>query len=480
LHFCGLCSTLLGDGIAKATIVGAISMRRFCANRQGFSLIELLIVIAIIAVLIAISLPAVQMVRQSANRTRCQGNLQQLSTAVHAFNADHNCLPVYFGMQVSPMSTNANPNSSNGYALGPIGGWFVHLMPYVDQAGAYQAIAASTNAYLAEVKSSNPSYTPSQAASAAAGSLNAGYYFTTPGKSTGGTQETISNPTTIATGHANGGGSETITVGATNTSGTGFTPLGFGIGSTSSGQFNPNGAAVRDGGYKVLQCPSDPSVQPNTLVGASSDWPNGFASSNYLANFNAWTCKQTVHPPPYNQPVSGYVSSSLDPAYGQFWQSDAANWSYDPPVRLTDIVDGQATTILFGEGYAKCDDSYRFAVSPWGIGYASGGISGTSNGAYFGVDGSNYGAFANTRMFQASPTANLNATTGCSNWNAQSGHPSGMNVAMCDGSVRFIRGGIINNSTYALSAGISQATWNRLMAWNDATQSWGGQPGSDW
>ena len=89
--------------------------------KRGASLVELLVVVAIIGTLLGIALPAVQMARERARETVCKNHVYQINFAVVHHSSAHKKMP------------------SRGRA-GKIGGWIVDILPFIEQQNLHASI----------------------------------------------------------------------------------------------------------------------------------------------------------------------------------------------------------------------------------------------------------------------------------------------------------------------------------------------------
>jgi prepilin-type N-terminal cleavage/methylation domain-containing protein/prepilin-type processing-associated H-X9-DG protein len=103
-------------------------------KREGFTLIELLVVIAIIAVLIGLLLPAVQKIREAANRMKCTNNLKQIGLAAHNYHDVNGRFPP--ASLVPYARQDYDSNLQMAIPFGP--NWAVLILPYVEQDNLYK------------------------------------------------------------------------------------------------------------------------------------------------------------------------------------------------------------------------------------------------------------------------------------------------------------------------------------------------------
>lgn len=113
------------QGCVARRLIIATSKRSPRTN--GFTLVEVLVVIAIIGALVAITLPAVQMAREASRRSSCANNLRQQAVAVHLHEESHKTFPTG-GWGAEWLG---DPDA--GFGPKQPGGWIYNILPYVEQ-----------------------------------------------------------------------------------------------------------------------------------------------------------------------------------------------------------------------------------------------------------------------------------------------------------------------------------------------------------
>ena len=107
-------------------------------GRGGFTFVELIAAVVLIAVLLSILLPAIQQSREGARRTACRSNLRQLVLALSAYHDAAGCLPPGSTAAVSPVRLDPAQHHF---------GWTVRVLPQLDRSDLYSRFDFAASAY---------------------------------------------------------------------------------------------------------------------------------------------------------------------------------------------------------------------------------------------------------------------------------------------------------------------------------------------
>ncbi len=107
------------------------------SRRRGFTLVELIVVVAIIITIIALLLPAVQKVREAANKVYCANNLRNIGIAIADYTARHRRKYPTGGGDIArgglPVVRSLLVNGNPATELEQDWGWPYQILPYIDQ-----------------------------------------------------------------------------------------------------------------------------------------------------------------------------------------------------------------------------------------------------------------------------------------------------------------------------------------------------------
>jgi len=362
-------------------------------RRIGFTLIEILVVIAIIAVLIALLLPAVQNVRAAAARVQCVNNLKQLALAAYSYHGDKGRFPP--GLNVADPRNYASYCGYDNTALNytyytcpppaPVVGqglnFFQAVLPNVEQANLYQQLA--------------PNFTAKLRLS-----------------------------TTITYQQVTASGKTLPSAWDLNTYGGYYCETGYETMNLNCASPTSPGAAV----VPTFICPSDDNL--NSLI----TYPN---TSNYTF-WNGSAFVTTTDPNLYFGANS--YAFNLGTYYGpvQYWYGQNLDGMYffNSGVRVVDVTDGTSNTIALGERYHR-DPTFDKISSIGTLGNVSGWA--WTHTPSVSVELGCAGNSPINWLVPVSTTTDPNHVLQCQRTSTfGSGHTGGANFAFVDGSVRFL------------------------------------------
>jgi prepilin-type N-terminal cleavage/methylation domain-containing protein/prepilin-type processing-associated H-X9-DG protein len=341
-----------------------VSLSRHLASRRdrGFTLIELLVVIAIIAILIGLLLPAVQKIREAANRMKCTNNLKQLGLGVHNYSDVNGGLPPGMVMR----NYNDYPYTSNEH--GP--NWAVLILPFIEQDNLYKTFQVSITWWM----------------------------------------------------------------------------------SNNSGSAVPdnNWLNIRGNRIPTYVCPSDSGA--NTLCNRPLANVTGWARGNYAANCGPHYT--------YGSRLNG-GSSTGGPwglaGAGPFSVFDFRSGSAKLGMGIGQFPDGTSNTLLIGEVVNGVDANDPRGVWAYGLAGSSTIVAHADGDCIKPNDKNGQGqpgCSDDIRDAPDLPARNMSNWTSCNSnqATARGRHPGGVNAALGDGSVRFVRDSIDQRTWWILNA----------------------------